>query len=161
MTSPRKVVIRRAKAPADTDFIISCFDGALPHLAAIGCEDQYGTLPISDKERFRERIRRYVEGDEDTENTQSWIADIEMGDVMVAAGAISWSNTPDPDAPPPSRPFVKEQYGLCLVINWRLGDESKGIGSMLLRFFEAQARSRGVQLLRADCWRGADDRLAK
>ncbi|RYC62596.1 hypothetical protein CHU98_g3622 [Xylaria longipes] len=42
--------------PTDGDFIVAAFDSALPHLASVGCGDQWGSTPFSERAEYRRRM---------------------------------------------------------------------------------------------------------
>lgn len=48
-------------APDDVEFMVGAFDSTLPHLAAIGSSEMWGTVPFSHKDGFLQETRESVE----------------------------------------------------------------------------------------------------
>lgn len=162
MSSERAINIREATSRADSDFVISCFDKALPWLASIGSEGQWGTQSFFEKTNFCTETTGYVEGARDLSKGIAWIADVKIGDEGTPAGAIVLGTTATSYAPAQSvSPPVNEIYVLVLITDRTLGVASKGVGSVLLDFAKTVVKKEGVGLMRVDCWRGGDDSLVR
>jgi hypothetical protein len=164
MTPSNHISIREA-TPADTEFIIASFDAALPYLASIGSEGQWGTEPFSERKWFRDEIRGFVECDRDMQNGVAWIADVEIEHEeghreTKPAGAIVLTTTGHHE-PQSVSPPVREVYVKFLITDRRLGVASKGVGARLLDFAKDETRREGIKLLRVDCWGGGNGGLVK
>ena len=158
------ISIRRATSAADTKFIIDCFDNALPWLASIGKEAQWGSEPFSEKEYFCKEVKGFVEGSPKLATGIAWIADVPApgGEGTVPAGAIVLSSDAPSYAPSQSVAVpVPEIYIRILITDQALGKVAKGVGSKLIEFARNKAKEEGVELIRVDCWRGGDDSLMR
>ncbi|KAF3005518.1 hypothetical protein E8E14_003372 [Neopestalotiopsis sp. 37M] len=49
--------------PQDVDWILAAFDGALPHLAAKGSGQQWGSRPFSQRDGARDRVAGWLKAD--------------------------------------------------------------------------------------------------
>jgi len=156
------ISIKEATLRTDTAFIIACFDAALPYLASIGCEGQWGTKPFSERKWFCDEISGFVEGDRDLGKGIAWIADVEIEveghSETKPAGAIVLTTTGH-QAPQSVSPSVKEVYVKFLIADRRLGVASKGVGAHLLDFAKEVTRREQIKLLRVDCWSGGNGGL--
>lgn len=154
--------------PGDLEFLIACFDSALPYLTSIGSSRQWGTQPFSQRTEWCEEKRGYIEGRGGLEQGSTWIAEVsvetgkEDGGVREwkSAGAIILSTTPPSYVPPQTgSPPVRELYIKNLITDRNLGAASKGFGAKLVDFAREKAREENIELLRLDCWRGGNDGL--
>lgn len=156
------ISIRAATGAADSTFIISCIDKALPWLESIGCGAQWGSEPWSENVAFCEVVKGLVdEPSEDLAKGVAWIADAMSGEEVVPAGAIILRNHSPSYAPQSSLAPVPEIYIRLLITDRTLGDVSKGVGAKLIDFARAVAKREGVSLLRLDTWKGGDDALMR
>lgn len=164
--STRIITVRKATSAIDTDFIVSCYDSALPYLASIGSEDQFVRNRYI-KTPLHETVRIHVEEGRTSEVGVGWIAEVEerLDGVPVKkqpAGAIFLNDhAPDYAGAQSAVPPVQEMYVGFLATDRRLGALSKGIGAWLLDWAKDKARKEGIKLIRLDCWRGGDGRLAR
>lgn len=161
------VSIRHATSAADTKFIISSFDSALPWLASIGSGAQWGAEPFSERPKFCQEIKELVEGSAGIVDGMAWIADIPStnDEGAVSAGAIVLSKNPPSYAPSQSAVVpVPEIYIRILITDQALGEIAKGVGpvgSKLIDFARNKAKQEGAELLRVDCWKGGADSLLR
>ena len=158
------VSIRHATSAADTKFIISSFDSALPWLASVGSGAQWGAEPFSERPKFCQEIKELVEGSAGIDGGMAWIADVPYpnDEGSVPAGAIVLSKNPPSYAPSQSVAVpVPEIYIRILITDQALGDAAKGVGSKLIEFARNQAKQEGAELLRVDCWKGGSDSLLR
>jgi GNAT superfamily N-acetyltransferase len=123
----------------DQDWLLSLFDEAVRWMVARGQSGQWGTEPFSDSPR---RIAR-VGGMIDSGGLRVAEADGEPVAALVVGIAPL-------HVPPADRP---ELYINLLISSRR--HAGNGIGSMLVAHAVAEARARGAQQLRVDCWAGA------
>ncbi|KAF7974166.1 hypothetical protein HWV62_13289 [Athelia sp. TMB] len=158
------VSIRHATSAADTKFIISSFDSALPWLASIGSGAQWGAEPFSERPKFCQEIKELVEGSTGIVDGMAWIADVPStnDEGAVSAGAIVLSKNPPSYAPSQSAVVpVPEIYIRILITDQALGEIAKGVGSKLIDFARNKAKQEGAELLRVDCWKGGADSLLR
>jgi GNAT superfamily N-acetyltransferase len=126
--------------------LLEFFDEAVRWLAGKGLGGQWGTQPWSERPDRRERISRLARSSELT------IA--EVGDQVVGALEVSESS-------PSYAPKVHENnLNIYLLLTSRqlIG---QGIGRALLNHARADCRTRGLELLRVDCWAGGEQRLVR
>jgi len=134
------VTIRKG-SPADIDTVLGFMDEAVAWMVERGQTGQWGTEPISGRASFVERL-------EDWERSGGLrIAENESG---VPVGALVVGA---------AQPYVRavderELYVILLVTSRSHAGE--GIGAALVQRAIAEAREAGVDLLRVDCWAGAE-----
>lgn len=130
----------------DESSLLELFDEAVRWLAGKGLGGQWGTQPWSERPDRRERISRLARSSELT------IA--EVGDQVVGALEVSESS-------PSYAPQVHENnlYIYMLLTSRQL--IGQGIGRALLNHARADCRTRGLELLRVDCWAGGEQRLVR
>ena len=123
----------------DESSLLELFDEAVRWLAGKGLGGQWGTQPWSERPDRRDRISRLARSSELT------IA--EVGDQVVGALEVSESS-------PSYAPEARENnlyISLLLTSRQLIG---QGIGRALLNHARADCRTRGLELLRVDCWAG-------
>ena len=133
----------RAGSAADQPEVLRLGDEAVAWLAARGRTGQWGVRPWSqDPERVR-RVRELIEG-----------GDLHLAEVdgLVVGALILGERVPY--VPPVDEP---ELY-LVLLLASR---QHRGVGAALIEFAFAEARRRGVGLVRVDCWSGGDGKLVE
>jgi len=136
----------RAGTAADLDTVLALMDDAVAWLTAQGRTDQWGAEPFSGDEKKTEFIRKLVEA----------------GDLFIAeidgepAGALIVHEAPMPYVPPVEE---RELYVRLLVTSRR--HKGQGIGAELVAFAREEARKRGIDLLRVDCYSGPDEKLVR
>lgn len=134
----------RAGSAADADFLLAMFDEAVAWMVARGQGDQWGTQPWSQQPSRAEHVRQMAGGEE------LWIAHFQQA----PAGALVLSEQPPAYVQPASE--AELYVRLLLTSRKRAGH---GLGSALLDYARAQARQRSIDLVRVDCWAGAEGRL--
>jgi GNAT superfamily N-acetyltransferase len=135
----------RTGGPDDAAGIISLLDSAIVWLASQGRTGQWGDQPWSSRPAAVQRIHDYAR------DQLVRIAEDADGRTV---GACVLSETPAAYAAPvPER----ELYVRNLVTDRALS--GSGIGAALIGDALAQARRRGISLLRVDCYAGGDRRL--
>lgn len=135
----------RTGGPADAADIIALLDTAIAWLAAQGRTGQWGELPWSSRPAAVQRIHDYAR------DHLLRIAEDAEGRTV---GACVLADVPHPSVTPATEP---ELYVRHLVTD--RARSGSGIGAALIADALAQARRRGVGLLRVDCYAGDDRRL--
>jgi GNAT superfamily N-acetyltransferase len=131
---------------ADLNIVLALMDEAVAWLAAQGRTDQWGSEPFSANPKTTAFIRKLVEAGD------LFIAEID-GE---AAGALIVNEAPMPYVPPVEE---RELYVRLLVASRRF--KGQGIGAKLVEFARDEARKRGIDLLRVDCYSGPDEKLVR
>lgn len=136
----------RQGGPDDAAVLLELFDEAVAWLTERGRAGQWGTRPWSQIPARVERVQKLAADG-------LWLAETDRG---TPTGALVTTETPAEYAPPVRE---RELYvHLLLVSRARAGE---GIGSGLLDFAREQARERGIELVRVDCWSGGDGALIR
>lgn len=134
----------RTGIPADTDWLLGLFDGAVAWLAARGQTKQWGSAPFTAREDGRRRVAELCSG----------------GDLRVAAldgedvAALALGRHPA-HVEPIDRPEL--YINLLLVSRAHAG---RRIGEALVDRALAEAREQGTEVVRVDCWGGAPSLVA-
>ncbi|MEV6912611.1 GNAT family N-acetyltransferase [Amycolatopsis sp. NPDC051071] len=137
-------VIRQGGS-GDFETLLNMFDEAVAWLAGRGSEGQWGTEPWSTIPKRVERVRGMADG-----------PGLYIGEVGgEAAGAIILGDR-FPHVPPVEEPEI--YVGLLLTSRRFAGHR---VGSRLVEFALAEARERGIGLVRVDCWAGGDGDLQR
>ncbi|MEU5938122.1 GNAT family N-acetyltransferase [Micromonospora sp. NPDC047548] len=144
MTDQETLTVRPG-GPADATTVLRLLDTATAWLAARGRTGQWGTEPAS---ADRRRIAQ----------AESWAAGgglhlARLGDTPVGALVVGAATD---YVPPPTEP---ELYVNLLVTDRTYA--GRGIGARLLAHAAELARQRGLDLLRVDCYAGADRALVR
>lgn len=136
----------RAGSVTDTDAVLAMLDEAVDWLARQGRTGQWGTEHWSADPKRVERVRALIgEGD-------LWLAEIDSQ----PAGAMLLNEAPMPYVEPASEP---ELYVRLLVTSRK--HKGQGIGGTLVAFARDEAKQRGIDLLRVDCYGGGDQSLVR
>jgi len=144
-SSPVEMVLRPGTVD-DESALLELFDEAVRWLAGRGLGGQWGTQPWSERPDRRERISRLARSSELT------IA--EVGNRVVGALEVGESS---PSYAP--RDHEDNLYIYVLLTSRRL--IGQGIGGALLSHARADCRTRGLELLRVDCWAGGEQQLVR
>ena len=134
----------RAGSAADADFLVGMFDEAVAWMTARGQGAQWGTQPWSEQPDKVKRVHQMAG------ELELWIAYFEQA----PAGALALSEQPPSYVQPASG---RELYVRLLITSRKCA--GNGIGAALLDHARAQARQRSIDLVRVDCWAGAEGRL--
>ena len=134
----------RIGGAADADCLLAMFDDAVAWMVDRGQGDQWGTEPWSRQPDLAGRVRRLAAEEE------LWIADVDHD----PAGALILTGQCPDYVPPAGEP---ELYVLLLITARPY--TGRAIGAAPLDPARGQARRRGIDLLRVDCWAGAEGRL--
>ncbi|MFC9257723.1 GNAT family N-acetyltransferase [Amycolatopsis thailandensis] len=137
--------IIRKGGSGDFQTLLDMFDEVVAWLAGRGSAGQWGTEPWSTIPKRVERVRGMVDG------PGLYIAEI-GGE---AAGAIILGDR-FPHVSPVDEPEI--YLGLLLTSRRFTGHR---VGSRLIEFALAEARERGIGLVRVDCWAGGDGDLQR
>ncbi|WP_206184723.1 GNAT family N-acetyltransferase [Thermoactinospora rubra] len=135
----------REGGPADVPAVLGMFDSAVAWLVARGRTGQWGERPFTGDPRREAQVRQWASGG------GMRIAEIDG----TPAGTVTVGEPPSYVAPA-TRP---ELYVQALVTDRRFA--GRGVGGALLDWALAEARRRGVELLRVDCYAGDDGRLVR
>ncbi|MEU4511813.1 GNAT family N-acetyltransferase [Nonomuraea wenchangensis] len=133
----------RPGTPDDVPAVLAMFDSAVAWLTARGRTGQWGDQPFTGNPRRTEQVTRWAHG----------------GGMRIAerdgrpAGCIVLGDAHDYVTPAPE----PELYVQALVID--RGHAGHDVGRTLLDHAAQQARERGLNLLRVDCYAGDDGRL--
>jgi GNAT superfamily N-acetyltransferase len=134
----------RAGSPEDVSHGLRLLDDAVVWLATQGRTGQWGSDPLSQIPEFVSRMNG------EFEHNDVWLAEID-GSVV---GVMLLGREPMPYVAPVDEP---ELYLRLLVTDrTRIGS---GIGQALVDRAVAEARSRGIDLVRVDCYAGDDRKL--
>lgn len=160
---------------SDVDFILHAFDSALPYLASIGSEAQWGTVPFSVKP---ERVSHFTQYVQECYALQSYPdkggpgwQDMYLYEVLTDATwtrvAVAGLSVHFPDYVPldladdSTRKATDYVYLKYLVTDRRSGGLAKGSATQLMTFVETVSRDMGKKVCYGDCWRGNGDGLLK
>lgn len=133
----------------DLDAVMALFDAAVEWLVERGQPEQWGTDPWSANPATVERVRGLIqEGD-------LWVA-VAPDSVGTVIGATIVNETP--------MPYVAKASERELYVRLLISDPAhrgSNIGGALLDRAKRVARDRGINLMRVDCFAGADGRLVR
>ncbi|WP_328449336.1 MULTISPECIES: GNAT family N-acetyltransferase [unclassified Amycolatopsis] len=136
----------RSGDPGDADILLRFFDEAVEWLVARGSAKQWGTEPWSDVPKRVERV-------------QGMVADPGLRIAMVGgepAGALIVSEEHDPHVPAVDE---RELYVRLLITSRRFA--GRRVGGRLVEYALDEAKRRGIDLVRVDCWAGGDGDLQR
>ncbi|MDS0137293.1 MULTISPECIES: GNAT family N-acetyltransferase [unclassified Amycolatopsis] len=139
-------IVIRSGDSGDADTLLRFFDEAVEWLAARGSSKQWGTEPWS---RVPKRVDR----------VQGMAADPGLRIAMVdgePAGALIVSEDHDPHVPAVDE---RELYIRLLITSRRFA--GRRVGGRLVEYALDEARRRGIDLVRVDCWAGGDGDLQR
>lgn len=137
MTAPE--LSFRTGVPADAGWLLALFDGAIEWLLARGQPGQWGSEPFSQRDSARAQVAELCASGE------LRVASLDGEDVA----ALGLGSHPG-DVEPIDR---SELYITLLLVS--RAHAHRGIGEGLVDRARAEARDRGVEVLRVDCWAGA------
>lgn len=133
-------LVIRTGGPADLEPLLRLLDDAVRWLAEDGHGDMWGTVPFSARPGGIAQATGWVNGD------VLFVAEVD-GAVV---GALGVGARP-PFVPPPTQP---ELYLTIQVVDRAF--RGRGISGLMMDHARDLARSRGVGVIRGDCWAGAD-----
>jgi GNAT superfamily N-acetyltransferase len=139
-------LVIRSGEPEDADVLLRFFDEAVEWLVARGSSKQWGTEPWSSVPKSVERVRGMA-------------ADPGLRIAMAGGeptGALIVSEEHDPHVPPVDE---RELYVRLLITSRRFAGQ--GVGARLVEYALDEARRRGIDLVRVDCWAGGDGELQR
>ena len=139
----------RIAEPEDVPGVLRMLDGIIEWLVAQGRTQQWGTELWTARPDLTERIEGRIERRELRVAETASSADREL------LGVVSLSETCGEYVSPPPEP---ELYVNLLATS--RAAQGRGIGGLLLDEARAEARRRGLRLLRVDCYAGGDRKLA-
>ena len=135
----------RRGGPEDIPELLRMFDEAIMWLSERGSADQWGTQPWSEIPARVEMVSKLAE-------EGLWFAEIDD----TTAGVLVISETALGYTPPVEEPEI---YVRLLLTDRRYS--GRDVGGRLLDHARAQARDRGISLVRVDCWSGGDGSLIR
>jgi len=139
------VVIRSGES-GDVDLLLRFFDEAVEWLVARGSAGQWGTEPWSSLPKRVERVTGMA--------ADPGLRIAEIGGEP--AGALIVAEERDPHVPAVDE---RELYIRLLITSRRF--IGHGVGGRLLEYALDEARRRGIDLVRVDCWAGGDGELQR
>lgn len=140
-----EVLLRPGRAN-DEQALLGLFDEAVLWLTARGLGGQWGTEPWSERPETKERVARLARS--------SGLTVAEAGEDLV--GALEVSEVSPTYAPVTDEPGL---YILLLLTSRRM--IGRRIGTVLLERARSDCLSRGLTLLRVDCWAGGLQQLVQ
>ncbi|WP_206790209.1 GNAT family N-acetyltransferase [Amycolatopsis sp. MtRt-6] len=139
-------IVIRSGDSGDADTLLGFFDEAVEWLVARGSSKQWGTEPWSGVPKRVERVKGMA-------------ADPGLRIAMIdgqPAGALIVSEEHDVHVPPVEE---RELYIRLLITSRRF--TGHGVGARLIEYALDEARRRGIDLVRVDCWAGGDGDLQR
>ncbi|GHF46911.1 GNAT superfamily N-acetyltransferase [Amycolatopsis bartoniae] len=133
----------RAGSVADLPEVLRLGDEAVEWLVARGRAAQWGAQPWSQDPERVQRVSEQIQG-----------GDLQLAEVDGAVVGALILGERVPYVPPVDEP---ELY-LVLLLASR---QHRGVGAALIEFALAEARRRGVSVVRVDCWSGGDGKLVE
>lgn len=153
--------LRTACGDNDDDgwFVIHAFDSALPYLASIGSEAQWGTQPFSEKPALVATILGFIR-DPSPPWKRMVIAETHDGTRVAAMGLSDEmpGYVKDIDIKNRADDFVYLNY---LIIHRNTGADAKGSGAELIKEAIQECKRQGKKRILSDCWRGNGDGLMR
>jgi GNAT superfamily N-acetyltransferase len=140
------VQVRQATAE-DVASVLRMFDGIMEWLVAQGRTGQWGTEPWSARPDLVERVEGYI-GRRDL-----WVAEEGDGPAELL-GVLAYSEKCSVYVTPPPEP----ELFINLLATSRAA-KGRDVGGLLLDEARAEARRRGLRLVRVDCYAGGDRKL--
>ncbi|MFI2610701.1 GNAT family N-acetyltransferase [Kitasatospora sp. NPDC018619] len=136
----------RTGGPEDVPDILALLDGAVAWLAARGRTGQWGDQPFSTDPARSEHVAKYA--------AEPFLIRLAVDGQGRTVGSCVLSEERGAHVPAVAE---RELFVRNLVTD--RGRKGSGIGAALIADAVAQARRRGIGLLRVDCYAGADRRL--
>ncbi|WP_316774054.1 GNAT family N-acetyltransferase [Streptomyces sasae] len=143
-----RITIREG-GPDDVPAILGMLDSCVEWLVGQGRTEQWGTTPLSEREKTVESVVRYMD------EGVTYIAEADG----VPAATLTLTGAPGAYLAHLPAPGEPERY-----IHWLASDrrfKGHGVGSALLAHAAGETRRAGVSLLRVDCYAGADGKLVR
>jgi GNAT superfamily N-acetyltransferase len=140
-----KLLLRPGRAD-DEQPLLGLFDEAVLWLTERGLSGQWGSQPWSERPETKERVASLARS--------SGLTVAQVGDASV--GALEVSEVSPPYAPVTDEPGL---YIVLLLASRRF--IGKGLGTALLDHARSDCLSRGLNLLRVDCWAGGQKQLVR
>lgn len=134
----------RLGGPDDTEWLLARFDEAIVWMVARGQPGQWGTEPLSRSPRGRKRVAEM--------SAAGGLRIAVLDDVDVGALVVG-------DHPPYVGGVDRSELYVQLLLVART-HAHRGLGAWLVQRAVAEARTRGADLLRVDCWAGAPTLVA-
>ncbi|MEV7390638.1 MULTISPECIES: GNAT family N-acetyltransferase [unclassified Streptomyces] len=143
-----RITIREG-GPDDIPAMLGMLDSSVEWLVGQGRTEQWGTTPLSEREKTVESVVRYMD------EGVTYIAEADG----VPAATLTLTDAPGAYLAHLPAPGEPERY-----IHWLASDrrfKGHGVGSALLAHAAEETRRAGVSLLRVDCYAGADGKLVR
>jgi GNAT superfamily N-acetyltransferase len=135
----------RIAEPADAARVLAMFDGIMEWLVAQGRTDQWGTKAWSKRPDLVRRIKARIARGE------LRVAEDPTGRLL---GVVSLSEQCADYVGPPPEPEL-----FINLLGTSRGAKGRRVGGALIEVARAEARKRGLRLLRVDCFAGDDGKL--
>jgi len=136
----------RPGAVEDESALLNLFDGAVLWLTQRGLSGQWGREPWSQRPETKERVARLARS--------PGLTVVENGGEVVGALEVSENS-------PSYVPVTDERNLYIYLLLTSRSFIGRGIGAVLLDHARADCRSRGLGLLRVDCWAGGQQQLIR
>lgn len=135
----------RIAEPGDAAGVLGMFDAIMEWLVAQGRTGQWGTEPWSARPETVATIERRIG------NGELRVATDEDGEIL---GVLSVSETCGEYVSPPPEPEL-----FINLLGTSRAAKGRNVGGLLVDEARAEARRRGLRLLRVDCYAGDDRKL--
>jgi len=139
-------VVIRSGEPGDVEILLGFFDDAVAWLVERGSAGQWGTEPWSRVPRRVEVVGGMA--------AEPGLRIAEIGGE--AAGALLVAEECPPHVP---KVDERELYIRLLITSRKFA--GRRVGGRLIEYALDEARSRGIDLVRVDCWAGGDGELQR
>jgi GNAT superfamily N-acetyltransferase len=130
--------------PVDSRVLLDLFDDAVAWLVARGQPEQWGNEPLSERPEGRKRAAELV--------ASGGVSIAEIGREPVGALVVG-------DAPEYAPAIERPELYIELLLTARR-HAGRGLGARLLEIAIGEARAKGREVLRVDCWAGAPGLVA-
>ena len=142
----------RIAEPVDAASVLGLFDGIMEWLVGLGRTEQWGTEPWSKQRQLVQRVEDRVTRGELRVAVEERAGEGPEDEEILGVIAISGQCSDYVSAPPEPELFIN-------LLGTSRKAKGRNVGGALIDEARAEARRRGVRLLRVDCFAGDDGRL--